>query len=412
MAQFTFSNNTYAGSEIAGFMASTLLEADSVTRGLWTVISDVKARKIILDVDDSVVLQNPSGIFNDQGTTATQNESYLDPVKYEFMKQEQWDNVVKSWEAESVKPGALMDYEGVVDLTDFLMARYKTKLKIANERLYYLGKTNVKEVQFSAAYTGLLGQASANSSTYKVGLSGTNGSSVGNSTSWAINTISISAGVATCNISSLTTLKNGDVVTLNGISGSFSDAIYGNPNGQSYWITNVTSTSFQLYRNYNEVNGRNVALFTGTATVSGTAGYFSYVNASNVIDVLASVYAQVDQADRKQEDFNIQLPFHMGYAFQQAQANKATNVLNAFTDSKEYQYLGVKLQIMDHWLGNTILAARTSNIFLGVDLLGDTDDLSMVYLGPITNDRVFKTRARMSSCTNFKFFNEVFLLQA
>ena len=30
MAQFTFTNNTYAGEALAGFMASTLLEADSV----------------------------------------------------------------------------------------------------------------------------------------------------------------------------------------------------------------------------------------------------------------------------------------------------------------------------------------------------------------------------------------------
>lgn len=57
MAQFTFTNNTYAGEALAGFMASTLLEADSVKRGLLTVINDVKSRKVILDVDDDVVLQ-------------------------------------------------------------------------------------------------------------------------------------------------------------------------------------------------------------------------------------------------------------------------------------------------------------------------------------------------------------------
>jgi hypothetical protein len=124
MAQFTFTNNTYAGEALAGFMASTLLEADSVKRGLLTVINDVKSRKVILDVDDDVVLQNPSDVFADQGTTALQNESYLDPVVYEFMKQEQWDKLVQSWEAQSLKPGAFMDYEGVVDLSDFMVQRY------------------------------------------------------------------------------------------------------------------------------------------------------------------------------------------------------------------------------------------------------------------------------------------------
>src|ERR1700693_260179 len=120
MAQFTITNNTYAGSALAGYMASTLLEADSVKRGLLTVINDVKARKVILDVDDDVKLQDPSGTFVDQGTTATQNESYLDPVIFEFMKQEQWDKLIQSWENQSVKPGSFMDYEGVVDLSDFM----------------------------------------------------------------------------------------------------------------------------------------------------------------------------------------------------------------------------------------------------------------------------------------------------
>src|SRR3569623_3374224 len=121
MPQFTFTNNTYAGEALAGFMASTLLEADSVKRGLLTVINDVKSRKIILDVDDDVKLQDPSGIFTDQGTSITQTESYLDPVVYEFMKQEQWDKLAQAWEAQSLAPGAFGDYEGVIDLSDFMV---------------------------------------------------------------------------------------------------------------------------------------------------------------------------------------------------------------------------------------------------------------------------------------------------
>src|SRR5580698_6874641 len=175
MPQFTFTNNIYAGEALAGFMASTLLEADSVKRGLLTVINDVKSRKVILDVDDDVVLQDPSGLFNDQGTTALQNESYLDPVVYEFMKQEQWDKLVQSWEAQSLKPGAFLDYEGVVDLSDFMVQRYLTKIQIANERLYWLGKGATVEATFTASYTGLLPTIAANGSTYKVSLANISG---------------------------------------------------------------------------------------------------------------------------------------------------------------------------------------------------------------------------------------------
>ena len=167
MAQFTFTNNTYAGEALAGFMASTLLEADSVKRGLLTVINDVKARKVILDVDDDVVLQDPSGIFHDQGTTTLQTESYLDPVVYEFMKQEQWDKLIQSWEAQSLKPGAFLDYEGVVDLSDFMVQRYLTKIQIANERLYWLGKGATKEAAFTANFDGLLPSIAGASGVFK-----------------------------------------------------------------------------------------------------------------------------------------------------------------------------------------------------------------------------------------------------
>jgi len=402
MAQFTFTNNTYAGEALAGFMASTLLEADSVKRGLLTVINDVKQRKIILDVDDDVVLQDPSGIFADQGTNTTQKESYLDPVVYEFMKQEQWDKLVQSWESQQLKPGAFLDYEGVVDLSDFLVQRYLTKIQIANERLYWLGKGATKEAAFTAPFTGLLPSIAAATDAYKVGLSKPN-------TSMAATAINAS-GVVT--VSSTVTLKDGDVVTITAVTGSSKDTTNGgsgiNVQGQSYFIQVASATTFKLVRNYNEINSRKAATFTG----SSTAATVSYINSSNVLDVLTGIYAQLDPADRSQEDFNLQIPLHVGYAYAQAQADKAVNVLNAFTDPKKMDYLGVPLQLMNHWQANTILGARSSNLFLGVDLLGDASELSTVYMKPYTNDNIVRMKARMKAAVNFKFANELFYLSA
>lgn len=402
MAQFTFTNNTYAGEALAGFMASTLLEADSVKRGLLTVINDVKSRKVILDVDDDVVLQNPSGTFTDQGTTALQNESYLDPVVYEFMKQEQWDKLVQSWEAQSLKPGAFMDYEGVVDLSDFMVQRYLTKIQIANERLYWLGKSATKEAAFTASFTGLLPAIAAAAGVYKVGLGKP-------ATSMAATAISASGIVTVVDTS---TLSDGDVVTISAVTGSITDTTNGSGGiaiqGQSYFIQVASATTFKLVRNFNEINTRKPATFSNTAT----AATISYINASNVLQVLTSVYAQLDPADRSQEDFNLQIPLHVGYAYAQAQANKAVNVLNAFTDPKKMDYLGVPLQLMNHWQANTILGARSSNLFLGVDLLGDASELSTVYMKPYTNDNVVRMKARMKAAVNYKFANEIFYLSA
>jgi hypothetical protein len=401
MAQFTFTNNTYAGEALAGFMASTLLEADSVKRGLLTVINDVKSRKVILDVDDDVVLQNPSGIFADQGTTALQNESYLDPVVFEFMKQEQWDKLIQSWEAQSLKPGAFLDYEGIVDLSDFMVQRYLTKIQIANERLYWLGKSATKEAAFTAGFTGLLPAISAASGVYKVGLNKP-------ATSMAATAIDDNGTVT---VSDTSTLADGDVVTITGVTGTSLDTTNGTGislSGQSYFIQIASSTTFKLVRNYNEINTRLPATFTGAST----AATVSYINVSNVLSVLTSVYAQLDPADRSQDDFNLQIPLHVGYAYAQAQANKAVNVLNAFTDPKQMDYLGMPLQLMNHWQANTILGARSSNLFLGVDLLGDESELSTVYMKPYTNDNVVRMKARMKAAVNFKFANEIFYLSA
>jgi hypothetical protein len=403
MAQFTFSNNTYAGSELAGFMASTLLEADSVKRGLITVINNVKARKVILDVDDEAILQDPSGMFVDQGTTATQNESYLDPIVYEFMKQEQWDKLIQSWENSQIKPGSLQDYDGVVDLTDFMIKRYISKLQIANERLYWLGKTASPTVnKFTAAFPGLLSQINAASGTFKVSLASTAGAFITGGGTIA------ATGVVT--VTDTTGLVNGDVVTITVTAGAITEttnspavALLNTPT--SYFINSVTSTTFKLVRNYNDINRRVNSTFSGTAT----AATIVFINASNVIPVLGSVYAQLDPADRAQEDFKLLIPLHVSYAFKQAQANKALNVIDAFTKDKVLEYLGQVLEPMNHWNANQILGARTSNLFLGVDLLGDESELLTVDLRQATGDCVVRMKARMKAATNFKFANELFL---
>lgn len=409
MAQFIFTNNTYAGEALAGYMASTLLEADSVKRGLITPIPNCKARQVILLVDDDIVFQNPAAKFNDQGTTASQTERYLDPVTYEFMKEQEWEALTQSWEAQQLKPGALADYEGIVDLADFILERYLDKIQIANERLYWLGKGDVKEATFTAPYLGLLNKIATDPLTRTVTLSGIVGSS------FAASAIS-ATGVVTAASGSVALLSNGDVVTLNNTFGTFADAIYGvisNLNPQSYSISILSTTTFQLVMNYNEMGNKNrAAAFTGTATVSGSAATVSFINQTNVLAVLGAIFAQVNEAVRNKPDFNICVPYNVSRAYALAQANKATNVLNAFVDKKVMDFLGDKLQVMEQWRGNVILAARASNLFLGIDLLSDSSRLKTVYTGDYTNDEVVRMRARMKSDTNYAFANEILYLSA
>lgn len=407
MAQFTFTSSEYGGTVLDQYMAATLLEADSVKRGLLTVIPDVKFQKTILDVDDVVKLQDPSAIFVDQGTTTTQNETTLIPIPYEFMKQEDWTKLCQTWEAEKLKPGALQDYEGIVDLSDFVASRYKVKLNIANERLYWLGKGATKEAVFTAAYLGLLPLIKASGSSYKISITG-----AGKATYMAATAIA-NTGIVT--VADTTALADGDVVTIKMTAGgTLNETTVGGTNNavmlnnvQSYFITVIDGATFKLNRNYNDINTRLPATFAGTAA---TAADVSFINAGNVLKVLGSVYAQIDPADRKQLDFNIQISNEIGYAYAQAQANKAVNVINAFTDVKKMDYLGIPLQLMDHWAANTILAARSGNLFMGTDLASDSNEFSTVYMKPFTNDNVVRTKARMRSDVKVKFLNETLLV--
>lgn len=403
MAQFQFTSNTYAGEALAGFMASTLLAVDSVERNLITVLQDVKARKVILNIDDSVVLQTPSGIFADQGTTALQDESYLDPIAYEFMKQEQYDKLVQSWEADQMKPGAMQDYEAPVELSDFMVQRYLTKIQIANEKLYWNGKAATKEATFTGTYAGLLPLIAANGSTFSVPIPA----------SGIISGATIAAtGVVT--VGSTSNLVSGDVVTVLVTAGTIAETTTGGITPTllntkvSYAINVIDGTTFKLMRNQADINNRVNSTFTGTAT----AATISFINQSNVIAVLNTVYSQLDQADRDMPDFNLMVSWHIGRAYAKAQAAAATNVLNAFTDPKQMDFLGIKLQLMNYFQPNTILGARQGNLFLGVDLLSDESNLETVYLKPYTADNVVRMKARMKSCVNVKFFNEVFYMSA
>src|SRR6201995_1252602 len=151
-----------------------------------------------------------------------------------------------------------------------MVQRYLTKIQIANERLYWLGKSATKEASFTAGFTGLLPSIAAASGVYKVSLGKP-------ATSMAATAID-ATGVVT--VSDTSTLADGDVVTITAVTGTSKDTTNGAPGidvqGQSYFIQVLSSTTFKLTRNFNEINTRKAAAFTGTST----AATVSYINAS------------------------------------------------------------------------------------------------------------------------------------
>lgn len=408
MAKIALTTNTYAGEVAQGFVASTLLENDSATRGLYTIHPNVKKREVILLADDQVKLQTPAAAFTDQATTAAIDEKYLDPVAFEFHKQEDYSALVDSWLTTRQPAGESGRYVAPEDLYMHMINRYQRKLKIATERLWWLGKASVQEATFSATYTGMIPKLVAGSDVSKTTLS---------STSYAFSAITASTGLMT--VVSTANFRDGDVITITTLStGTTTETtvdIFGNATSvsvlnQSYIVQVASSTTLKLVRNVNKAQtNRTAATFSTNNTGGGT---IQYVNVSNVATVLAGVYATLDYAAYDDPNFNLMVPLHIAKAYQTKQGELATNQLGALAMEKTLAYNNMKLQVMPFFPGNVILGASQSNLHFGTDLLSDMNTLEVVDTRFTTGDKYIRLRTGMSSDGNYTNGNEISLFYA
>lgn len=409
MAKLALNNpNTYAGEEAQGYVASTLLENDSATRGLYTIHPNVKKREVILLADDEVKLQTPAAAFTDQATTAAIDEKYLDPVAFEFHKQEDYSALVNSWLSQKQPAGEAGRYVAPQDLYDFMVMRYQSKLKVACERLWWLGKSSVQEATFSASYTGMLPKLIAGSDVSKTTLS---------STAYAFSAITAATGLMT--VVSTAAYRDGDVVTITALStGTTTETttdIFGNATsvsvlGQSYIVQVASATTLKLVRNVNKAQtNRTAATFSTNNTGGGT---IQCINVSNVATVLAGVYATLDWASYDDPNYNLMVPLHVAKAYQTKQGELATNQLGALAFEKTLAYNNMKLQVMPFFPGNTILGANSKNLHFGTDLLSDVNTLSVVDTRYTTGDQYIRMRAGMCSDGNYTNGGEISLFYA
>lgn len=380
----TFTPNTYAGSALAGYMAKSLLAPKLIQDGLVTVLQNVKTRKVLLGIDDEIEFQTPSAKFVGQTTPdIIRDETYLDPVKYEIMKEYSWASLVQSWEADQLKPGSMNDYDGTVDITNFVMDRIAEKIAILNEKLYILGKASDSRITFSGAYPGLLPAVKADAGVFKID------ATIGQLTATGI---SIAAnGIVT--VASTATLLSGDIVTIVGANNA---VLVGGVtiNGQSFTIQVIDGTTFSI--------GKTT---TGTAA---TTARVQFINKSNVIAVLSSIENTILDELRDQPDLLMYVPKHVERAYKFAQADVANGAGSFYVGDKKMDFLGRVLTPMPYWHANTIMVARKSNIFLGVDLLGDSE-LETVDMRRTTLDQVIRVKASMKSAMAYKYASEILL---
>lgn len=377
----SFTPNTYAGEVAGGYVSRALLGAKSLDQGLVTVLPHVKKRAVLRGIEQEVVFQDASADFSADGDT-TIDERYLDPVEMSVMYELRFRDLLQSWEAASLRPGANADVNP--DLAEFLITRMQQKIAIGMEKLMWQGKAG-SEFAFSAAYPGLLSLINADANSRK------QPATIGQ---LAIQGISIAAsGVVT--VASTSTLQTGDRVTI--IGANAATLVNGAPiSGQTFTITVLTATTFNIG-----------AATTGTAT--GAAGFVQFINASNVVEVLTAVYNNTPDEVKHQPDFCLYVPQHVADAYKVRQASVANGAGTYFSTDKELNFLGKNMQAMPYFNANTVLAARSSNLYFGTDLEADFNQIQVVDMHSSTADQKVRYRANFASDVNVAYAQETLL---
>ncbi|WP_421752928.1 hypothetical protein [Croceimicrobium sp.] len=393
MSKPTFTDNTYAGNVDPEIYLPLLLPKGGIAdRGLVTVKYGIKKREVIRDLDVNIKFQNRSAKFVDDALNVEFAETYLDPVGYEVMKEIDFLDLVKSWDAAQIKPGAAEDYVPPANLNEVLLNRMAERIGNANEELYINGKAGVTQavVAFDADYNGIVYKMENSADTRKASLNSLAGVAV--------------AGISTADDEVTTStahgFNTGDMVTLVGLDGN--QQYNGvSLNGQSFVVIKTADTKFKLETE----EGVSVDITGVTAATTGTA---VSINETNVVQVLSHIYRRTPRAVRNQSDFKLIVPDHVADSYKLALAMKADGAGMFTVGDRELDFLSFGLEKLPYFPANSIAAWNAGNVFLGLDGTDDAEKIRMKHLGEATIDDVVRYKASMKSDINAKFFNEIY----
>ena len=407
MADINFPNgNTYAGKLFAEYLTPAILApAGLVNRGLVTPIETVKNKETLRGVNRVIDLQTPSAMFTAQAGNIDLTEKQLEMVAYEVMDQIDAELLRTTWESEQQRPGSFEDYRLTPDLYNFLLERiYVPRMGIANEQLYILGKAGVNggevaTASFSAAYPGLLPSLAADASVPKRSLPDR-----AKQTITAI--VNGAANAAKITVVDASTIIVGDPLTIIGANGN--QTIGGTTiNGQTVTVV--------------AIDGNDLTIAEAVAGVTAaTSGTVFFINPSNVLAVLTSVYMSIPQKVKKQMSNTGNGRTKMHVSDRIADAYRVANGLISgqagqftrtgyFDQAELIPYLDIDLVAMPYWNENQIAVWNPGNVFLGFDLLSDEVYARVLYLGDVTGDDVYRVKNRMKSDIEYKYAAEIFL---
>jgi len=347
MATPTISPNTYAGKDLEGIIAQSVLRGRTIENGLISVHTDIDSRAVVKTMANTINVQDSVAAFNSAGSM-TLGEKYLDPKK--FMEAVEYD------------------YQSL-------------------NATWYAGQLSKITVSASSnVVTGLIPLMEAGSDVNKL-----------DSTKVAMADFTPGA-VSVIEVASTANLQTGDVVTLSSCLG-FTGTEFSDLDGTSYPITVIDGTTFSIPFNSSG--------FTSTFT----SGNINYINASNALAVLTSVYNGLSESVEDDPDFYIFGNKGLGKAYSLAQAAAANGAGSYYIGAKELDFLGNRLAILPFVSPNTIVAANVSNLHFGTALDAEWNNVSILPQYEVTGDRTVRYRCDYAFDVNYTNGEDIVLFR-
>jgi hypothetical protein len=389
MATPTISPNTYAGKDLEGIIAQSVLRGRTIENGLISVHTDIDSRAVVKTMANTITVQDSVAAFNSAGSL-TLGEKYLDPKKFMEAVEFDYQSLNGTWYASQQPRGRGGDFVPPATIEEALIeqqALIRSKFIDASIWRGSVAAGELSKITVSASsnvVTGLIPLMEA-------------GSDVNKLDSDKVAIVDITAGAPTIvELADTSNLQTGDVVTFSGVTGS--DPVWANVSG-SFPITVTSATTFT------------VAVDTSSYAGTFTSGNINYINSSNALSVLTSVYNALSESVEDDLDFYIFGNKGLGKAYSLAQAAAANGAGSYYIGAKELDFLGNRLAILPFVSANTIVAANVSNLHFGTALDAEWNNVSILPQYEVTGDRTVRYRCDYAFDVNYTNGEDIVLFR-
>ena len=389
MATPTITTNTYAGKDLEGVIAQSVLRGKTIENGLVTVHTDIDSRAVVKTMANTINVQDSVAAFTSAGAF-TLDEKYLDPKKFMEAVEYDYSTLNATWYASQQPRGRAGDFVPPASIEDAIIEQQ------AGIRSKFIDASIWRGSVAAGLLSKITVSASSNIVSGLIPLMEA-GSDVNKLDSVKVAMVDFTpAAASVIEVASTANLTTGDVVTLSGCLG-FNATEFSALDGTSYPITVLNATTFSI--------PFDSSAFTSTFT----SGNIAYINSTNALSVLTSVYNGLSESVEDDADFFIYGNKGLGKAYALAQASAANGAGSYYIGAKELDFLGQRMAILPFLPANTIVAANVSNLHFGTALDAEWNNVAILPQYEATGDRTVRYRCDYAFDVNYTNGSDIVL---